>query len=1099
MPTSPADSTRCGVTLRRGLFAVGALLVGINVLSALYDIRTERASAEDNALRDYSNLTGLLADQTARSIESIDRLLGAVASDIKERGVADPVVREARLRDRMSGMPQVRALLLLGPDGRVLVSTDGRIPEGLDLADRGYFAMHRGGGGSGRFVSDPFRGHASGEWEFAVSERIADGDGRFAGVLAALIDVAHFDRMYHSLDVGTGGFVGLITAGQTPITRVPGPREALERLLPDMGEALTALRQEGRFAGWVPDPVEGRPARVVIAAAATPGVPLTVVVGAPESAVLAPWRAKSLRVALRALLGSAVVVALIALAARELGRRTRADERMRESEERYALAMAGANDGIWDHDLVADRVYCSPRALELLGMDPALEGFRSFAEWEQLVHFHPEDQPRRLAARAAHIAGETPFYEGEWRVRHPDGAYRWVKTRGVCTRDATGRATRMAGSVTDIEARKRNEEALRSRQKMLDLAQRAARAAAFEWRIGVGAGQNRWSPDLEAMLGLAPGSYDGTFETWRTLVHLEDWPSVQAAIARASQSGEVAAEYRVVHRDGAMRWLQAKGRVFFDAEGRPVRMVGFMLDVTDRRDAEAELQRQRALLDELFESAPEAVVLLDVDGRVIRTNREFATIFGYTAEEALGRSIFDLIVPEDELERARALYPVYMSGSRVAIECERRRKDGTRIQVSMLATPILLGGDVIALYAIYRDITERKLAEAEQTRLQVRLRQAEKMEAVGRLAGGIAHDFNNILGGILGYGEMVFADAAEGTPMQRYARNVLAGAHRARDLVDQILTYSRSHRARRAPVEIDRIVGETVELVRGSLVPGVTLDLALPATSLVVIGDPTQLHQVVMNLCANALHAMGDSGTLRVALEPVDVPAERVLSQGTLAPGLYVRLTVADTGSGMDAATLARIFEPFFTTKEAGRGTGLGLSLVYGIVTDSGGALHVASEPARGSTFEIYLPRAEGRAIVATAVDAAVPRGGGERILLVDDEEPLMVMTAEVLAQLGYEAMPFTDGRAALEAFEKTPDGFEVVVTDEVMPVLTGTELARRVRRIRPDLPVVLVSGYSGPILTQQALGAGVSELLKKPVQSRELAAALARALRRAT
>ena len=446
----------------------------------------------------------------------------------------------------------------------------------------------------------------------------------------------------------------------------------------------------------------------------------------------------------------------------------------------------------------------------------------------------------------------------------------------------------------------------------------------------------------------------------------------------------------------------------------------------------------------------------------------------------------------------RDSYAVYMSGSRVAIDCERRRKDGTRIHVSMLATPIMLGGEVIALYAIYRDITERKQAEAEQARLQTRLRQAEKMEAVGRLAGGIAHDFNNILGGILGYAEMVLAGAAEGTPMQRYARNVLAGTHRARDLVDQILTYSRSHRVRRAPVEMDRILGETVDLVRGSLAPGVTLDLALSPAPLVVIGDPTQLHQVVMNLCTNALHAMGDAGTLRLALEPVEVAAERVLAQGTLAPGRYVRLTVADTGAGMDAATLARIFEPFFTTKESGRGTGLGLSLVYGIVTDSGGALHVASAPGRGSTFEIYMPRVDAQASLAAAVDEAVPRGSGERVLLVDDEEPLMVMTAEVLAQLGYEATSFTDGRAALEAFEKAPQGFELVVTDEVMPALTGTELARRVRRIRPDLPVVLVSGYSGPILTQQALGADVSELLKKPVQSRELAAALARALRRA-
>jgi CheY-like chemotaxis protein len=253
----------------------------------------------------------------------------------------------------------------------------------------------------------------------------------------------------------------------------------------------------------------------------------------------------------------------------------------------------------------------------------------------------------------------------------------------------------------------------------------------------------------------------------------------------------------------------------------------------------------------------------------------------------------------------------------------------------------------------------------------------------------------------------------------------------------------------------------------------------------------------MMNLCTNAIHAMRGAGTLRIALEAVDAAAERTLTHGTLAPGRYVRLTVADSGGGMDAATLARIFEPFFTTKQVGRGTGLGLSLVYGIVTDSGGAIDVASEIGRGSTFEIYLPRAVAPAVVAEAADEPVPRGTGERVMLVDDEEPLTVMTAEVLTQLGYEAAPFTDGRAALEALEEAPETFQVVVTDEVMPVLTGTELARRIRRVRPDLPVLLLSGYSGPILTQQALGAGVNELLRKPVHSRELAAALARALRR--
>jgi CheY-like chemotaxis protein len=262
----------------------------------------------------------------------------------------------------------------------------------------------------------------------------------------------------------------------------------------------------------------------------------------------------------------------------------------------------------------------------------------------------------------------------------------------------------------------------------------------------------------------------------------------------------------------------------------------------------------------------------------------------------------------------------------------------------------------------------------------------------------------------------------------------------------------------------------------------------------VVIGDATQLHQVVMNLCSNAIQAMSAGGTLRVALEAAELPAERALSNGTLRPGHYVRLTVEDSGSGMDAATLSRIFEPFFTTKEIGRGTGLGLSLVYAIVTDAGGAIDVRSILEQGSTFTIYLPRAQDAPV---AEEAAIPlsRGNGERVLLVDDEANVLAMTAQVLSRLGYAPVTFSDSHAALAAFEAAPRSFDAVVTDDVMPGLTGTGLASLLREQRRELPIVLVSGYSGPILAQRALAAGVSELLVKPLQSRDIAAALARVL----
>jgi CheY-like chemotaxis protein len=372
------------------------------------------------------------------------------------------------------------------------------------------------------------------------------------------------------------------------------------------------------------------------------------------------------------------------------------------------------------------------------------------------------------------------------------------------------------------------------------------------------------------------------------------------------------------------------------------------------------------------------------------------------------------------------------------------------------------------------------------------------MEAVGRLAGGIAHDFNNVLGGIFAYGEMLFDKAPGDSPLKRYAQNVLTAASRGRELVEQILAYSRSQRGKRAPVDVAHVVAETLELVRGSLPAGIRLEASAPEQqALVVIGDATQLHQVTMNLCSNAIQAVSAGGTVRVALEAADFTADRTFSHGTVRAGRYLRLTVEDSGSGMDEATLSRIFEPFFTTKEIGRGTGLGLAVVYAIVTDSGGAIDVKTAPDEGSTFTIYLTRADVALASSDETASSPARGNGERVLLVEDEAPLLAGTAEVLTRLGYEPMPFSDSRAALAAFEAAPAMFDVVVTDEVMPGLTGTGLAGVVRRHRPDLPIVLVSGYTGPLLTQQALAAGVSELLMKPLQSREIATTLARVLHR--
>ncbi len=393
------------------------------------------------------------------------------------------------------------------------------------------------------------------------------------------------------------------------------------------------------------------------------------------------------------------------------------------------------------------------------------------------------------------------------------------------------------------------------------------------------------------------------------------------------------------------------------------------------------------------------------------------------------------------------------------------------------------------------DITARKDAEAEKERLEIQLRRSQKLEAMGTLAGGIAHDFNNILGAILGYGELAQKGAPEGGVVRRYLDNVMQAGGRAKALVERILAFSRSGVAERGPIQVQAVIEETLELLAASLPPGVRLHQRLLAGDAAIVGDSTQLHQVAMNLCTNALQAMEHGGLLEVTLERIDVVSARELSHGSVAPGAYVRLDVSDTGSGIPPQVLERMFDPFFTTKGVGEGTGLGLSLVHGIVTDLGGSIDVRTTIGRGTTFSIWLPTSGQAAAPARVVDAELPRGEGQTVMIVDDEIPLVALAEELLATLGYEPVGFASSTAALQAFRADPQRFDVVLTDETMPELVGTDLAKSMRALRPDIPIVLMSGYSGLPLQERAREVGIREVLRKPLQSRDIADCLGRVL----
>jgi PAS domain S-box-containing protein len=436
------------------------------------------------------------------------------------------------------------------------------------------------------------------------------------------------------------------------------------------------------------------------------------------------------------------------------------------------------------------------------------------------------------------------------------------------------------------------------------------------------------------------------------------------------------------------------------------------------------------------------------------------------------------------------------------LEYRLLRSDGSVKHLQVVARPLVDESGHLQYVGTVMDITQRKRAEEaqrvqerEREEMQLQRQQAAKMEALGRLAGGIAHDFNNLLGSILGYGELVQDELGEGGAARRHIDQVMQAGVRGKTLVDRILAFSRSGIGERVPLHVQSVVEETLALLAASLPTEVRLETRLDAAYTAVVGDATQLHQVTMNLCTNAMQAMEQGGVLTVVLERVAVDLRRLLSHGTLPAGLYVCLSVSDTGSGIPPAVLERMFDPFFTTKRVGDGTGLGLALVNGIVADLGGAIDVATQIDVGSTFTIWLPATGEMPVQPAAPTDVLPRGNGETVMIIDDERALVALAEETLAQLGYEPVGFDSSVAALQAFRAEPERFDLVLTDETMPDLTGTELAREIRLLRPEISIILMSGYGGAQLSERAHAAGVIDVLRKPLVRRAIAEPLARAL----
>jgi signal transduction histidine kinase/ActR/RegA family two-component response regulator len=397
-------------------------------------------------------------------------------------------------------------------------------------------------------------------------------------------------------------------------------------------------------------------------------------------------------------------------------------------------------------------------------------------------------------------------------------------------------------------------------------------------------------------------------------------------------------------------------------------------------------------------------------------------------------------------------------------------------------------GRVVRYLGIVMDITERKRAEEENKALQTQLLHAQKMEAIGTLAGGIAHDFNNILTAVIGYGEMAREASPSGSSIARDLDKVLEAGERAKQLVNQILAFSRQASTERIALEPVHLVKEALKLLRPALPSTIIIKQHLDPPASAILADPTQIHQIVMNLCTNAFHAMEQTGgTLEISLKDCDLSQEDLPLHSEVQPGTFVVLSIGDTGSGIAPGIRDKIFEPYFTTKEIGKGTGMGLSIVHGIATTMGGFVTCESELGKGTVFHVFFPALERE--VTPAIQPVEPvMSGTERILFIDDEKMLAEMGRIMLERLGYRVTVCTSSTEALTLFQNQPDLFDAVITDQTMPGITGIDLARGLLQIRPDLPIILITGYSNLVNEEQAKAAGIKGFLMKPLAKKDMA-----------
>ena len=789
-----------------------------------------------------------------------------------------------------------------------------------------------------------------------------------------------------------------------------------------------------------------------------------------------------------------------AVAFQDVTERNQARAQLAESEARYRTLVEMADDSILLTDLDGQHIFKNNAYCIGLGYAPG--------EPIPVVGYdrvHPDDRDR-LKQIAATLF-ERGSAASEYRVRHKDGHWIWRASHSTVIRDEFGKPKSFLTVMHDVSIRKQMEAELRESRARLEIALRSSGMGV--WHLDIESDRRFFDDQACALLGIDPMTFTGTAEEIFRRIHPDDRPKLSAAIARTlSQDAPFEIEYRVPWKDGSVHHISARGALVRDQAGKPQKVNGVSWDVTERVRADEALHAVEARVRLTTEALGVGTYRWDFVNGTHEFSPEFFALHGLQPDEAL--EVGPDLTPLDVLDEDRPAFLAAVAtandpqgSGEVKGEFRVRWPDGSIHWLMSWARTTFVGppdqrrpGVSVGVQV---DITERKRAEAESKSLQEQLFQAQKMEALGTLAGGIAHDFNNILAAVLGGVELAIMktddlDGAQAESIRLELDDVQHAAQRASALVKQILSFSRRNPEDKKPLLVRPLVAEACKFIRSALPTTIEIHQALSVDG-PVMANPTQIHQVIMNLLTNAGLAMPEGGRLEVGLDQVNLEQTFPAAHQGLLPGQFVKLTVRDTGCGITEENLGRIFEPLFTTRSERRGTGLGLAIVHGIVAEHGGIVTVSSEVGKGTTFEVFLPLHEQPVSATVLREKRLP--GTERILFVDDEETLVQMAQRGLGVLGYQVKGFVSSVEALRAFRAAPEAFDIVVSDLTMPGLTGDVLARALRKLRPDIPVVILTGAAERMTPGGDAASAIDSVLLKPVTVGVLTMCLRRILDR--